>query len=204
MKNTNTKIFIIDLIYDIIKNKGSDIMDMEKVKLALPKIEEGLNKYLHIMDRLNKVDVSRDIKFQKRYKGFYRMRRNQDYCDIYFSFMEHNKNRDITFKKTLEFLHNNTKWLEASFSSKLLATLNPNKPVWDEFVLKNLNLKKPYTYSKDRFNKTVNLYYKIENWYKDFLKTDDSKEMLQLFNEYYPDKDITEIKKIDLILWQMR
>jgi hypothetical protein len=29
-----------------------------------------------------------------------------------------------------------------TFSSKLMATINPDKPVWDEFVLKNLGIKK--------------------------------------------------------------
>ena len=189
----------------LLETRGNDIMDIEKVKIALPKIEKGLNRYLHIMDRFNKVDVSKNKEFQRKYNGFYKMRqRKPEYYEMYFSFMEENKNKDTSFEEILKYLYDNLNRMEASFSSKLLATLNPNKPVWDEFVLKNLNLKKPYTYSKDRFNKTVNLYYKIEHWYKDFLKTNDSKEMLELFNEYYPAKGITDIKKIDLILWQMR
>jgi hypothetical protein len=33
--------------------------------------------------------------------------------------------------------------LEASFASKLLATIDPNLPVWDKHVLRNTGLKAP-------------------------------------------------------------
>lgn len=180
-------------------------MDIERVKVALPKTEIGLKRYLYLMNRVKSVDVSKDEEFQKKFNGFYRMRqRKPEYYKMYYVFMEENKNSEITFEKTLRFFYDKFNRIEASFSSKLLATLNPNKPIWDEFVLKNLSLKKPYTYSKDRFNKTVKLYEKIEQWYIDFLKTDESKVMIQLFNDFYPNTNITDVKKIDLILWQMR
>ena len=82
----------------------------------------------------------------------------------------------------------------ASFSSKLLATVNPNMPVWDKFVLQNLGLRAPYYYEKERLHKTILLYQKICDWYH----TEDAAEKLIQFNLRFPNVDITDVKKIGL------
>jgi hypothetical protein len=180
-------------------------MDLERVEFALGKIEVGLTKYLNLMDQVHKVDVSEDNEFQKRYNGFYRMRQRKPiFYKDYFDFMEANKNKGITYNEVLNHFYEKFGRIEASFSSKLLATINPNMPVWDEFVLQNLNLKKPTYSDKNRLNKTIDLYSQISKWYDEFLASNESEEMLTLFNKRYPNTNITNVKKIDLILWQMR
>ena len=70
-------------------------------------------------------------------------------------------------------------------------------PIWDKFVLQNLNLRAPYPYKKNRFEKVVQLYNYIIQWYS----TEEAQNYLAIFNQHYPDAVMTDTKKIDWILW---
>ncbi len=52
--------------------------------------------------------------------------------------------------------------------------------------------------------KIVKIYKAIEDWYSVFLNTKDAEIIVQLFDETYGDVGVTNLKKIDLTLWQMR
>lgn len=180
-------------------------MEKDKVEKALVNLDDGLTKYTRLMDWFHQVDVSKDADFQRAYNHFYRMRqRKPEFYQDYYEFMQSNKKRAVTFSDILLHFYNKFDRVEASFSSKMLATLNPDKPVWDEFVLQNLKIKKPAQYSKDRVEQTIDIYSKIESWYIDFLRSETAKVMLMLFDARYPNVEITNVKKIDLILWQIR
>ncbi|WP_326512180.1 hypothetical protein [Clostridium intestinale] len=180
-------------------------MDAIKINEAMKKVKPGLEKYLNIMNIVNEVDVSKDENFQKAFNGFYRIRqRSSIFYEKYYSFMESYKSRDISFDKTLLYFYSELGRVEASFSSKLVATINPNLPIWDSVVLKNLNLSQPHYYSKNRIQEIINLYDKINQWYQKFILTDEGKEIISIFDKNYPDTPITEVKKIDFVLWQIR
>jgi len=180
-------------------------IEVEEVKAALPKIKVGLDKYKYLIQHIHLLDVSQDEQFQKKYNGFFRLRqKSKDFYAEYYQFMQNHKNKNITFEVILKHFYDKFNSVEASFSSKLLSIINPDMPVWDEFVLKNLNLKKPSTYSQERIQKTINLYSEICRWYNDFLKTDEAKQWIKLFDDQYPNYKISDVKKIDLILWQIR
>lgn len=180
-------------------------MDLTKVEEALVKIEPGLKKYVYIMNRFDNTDVSSDLEFQKRYNGFYRMRQRQpEFYNEYYNFMENHKGKEVSFDQVLNHLYYTFNRIEASFSSKMIAILNPNMPVWDEYILKNLGLTKPSYGSNDRVNKTIGIYNQIINWYVAFMKTQAARNMIALFDKKYENAGITDIKKIDLILWQIR
>jgi len=78
----------------------------------------------------------------------------------------------------LDYFWQQSHRIEASFSSKLVATINPELPVWDKEVLRNLKLKKPLPTDKDRLNKTKELYAAIKDWYANQLKTEEGKAQL--------------------------
>ena len=90
-----------------------------------------------------------------------------------------------------------------SFSSKLVATLNPSKPVWDSVVLKHFELKPPAN-NKERLQKILNVYKEIEKKYAGLLASAEGKEMILEFDKKFPSSGITELKKLDLIIWQIR
>jgi len=181
-------------------------MDNTKVEKSLENIDIGFNKYVLIMDEFHKVDVSEDMNFQTKYNGFYRMRqRKAEFYKEYFNYMQINKtNKELTYAEVLTHFYNKLGRIEASFCSKLLATINPYMPVWDSVVIENLKLKKPAYYSKNRLEETIDLYEKIKEWYYNFLKTNDSKEWIELFDSKYKGNSLTDVKKVDLILWQIR
>ena len=172
------------------------------MEIILDKVETGIDKYNWIMKRIHEVDVSTDAEFQKHYNGFYRMRqRPTNFYKSYYIYLEQNKyNQELTFEDIVTYLYQETGSVHASFSSKLLATVNPNMPIWDKFVLQNLGLRTPYYYEKNRLQKTVQLYQRICDWYN----SGEALEKLNEFNRLFPDVDISDVKKVDFILWATR
>jgi hypothetical protein len=178
---------------------------IENTKNIIHNIEPGLKKYKTIMDKFYDVDVSQNIEFQRLFNGFYKIRqRPKAFYSTYYSLLEKCKQKPLEFKDVLETFHNKTGRIEPSFSSKLLATINTSMPIWDVFVLKNLKLKPPPQYSKTRLEDTITLYNRIVEWYDGKTKSSEGKKMMEIFDETYPDSNISDIKKIDFILWQIR
>lgn len=151
------------------------------------------------MKRVNETDVSTDADFQRFYNGFYRIRqRPANFYKAYYAYLERNKyNSQLTFEDILIHFYHENGTLQASFSSKLLATVRPDMPIWDRFVLQNLELRAPYSYKKDRIKKTLSLYQQICIWYR----SDQAYAKLNEFNDYFPGVNILDVKKIDFILW---
>ncbi len=171
------------------------------------KIREGLKKYKWLKNNFNKVNVETDPEFQRLYNGFYKIRQKpKEFYTVFYSKLESSKKEKPTFTDVLIYFRKNlpSHSLEASFSSKLVATLDPNLPVWDTEVLRNLKLKKPYAKDKDRLRKTIELYNKIKDWYVEHLNSKEGKAKLLEFDRRFPNSGISDIKKIDLILWQTR
>ena len=180
-------------------------MDLKKVEESINKVEPGLLKYVQIMKKLHETDVSNDLEFQRLFNGYYRIRqRTPEFYHEYYKFLEKNKTNYVSFDLVLNHFYDKFNRLEPSFSSKIAATINPNFPVWDEYVLRNLGLKKPAYGSKNRINKMIRLYNDIVEWYVDFLQSYESRNIIKLFDNRYKDNNLTDTKKIDLILWQMR
>ena len=186
-----------------------EVIDVEIIRstLASPKISRGIVKYLYIMDELHKRDVSNSVDFQKIYNGFYRMgRRTPEFYQVYYEYMEKHKSSQIAFEDVLNHLYNNTSRIEASFASKLLATINPDMPVWDENVLSQLSLQRPHlgqSNKEKQLNESVRTFFILLEWYLGFLKTINAKEVIRIFDDFYPNTSITDVKKIDIALWSM-
>jgi regulator of sigma D len=183
----------------------------QDIDVALSKIQVGLDKYMSIMKRLHNVDISKDEEFQRMYNGFYRVRqRKLEFYNCYYKLMEDKKDENIEFEEVLRTIYKSVGRIEPSFSSKLVATLNPNMPVWDKYVLANLGLKQPsYSETTDkakqkRITKLIDLYEQIIEWYSEVVLSEIGKDMIVKFDQVYSSYEITDVKKIDLILWQIR
>ncbi|RWU22920.1 hypothetical protein DM813_12025 [Pseudomonas alkylphenolica] len=181
-------------------------MASKDVKSAIINAKRGIQKYLALMDRVNKVNVSTDADFRRAYNGFYRVqRRAPDWYDTYYSLMEQLKGTQPTFAQILDHLYAATERYEPSFSSKLVATLRPDKPVWDIHVLRNVGEKAPDYKSKTKVEDAKERYADIERWYQRFLPSDEGVSWVTQFNEQVPEHGkLTDLKKVDFILWQMR
>ncbi len=181
-----------------------DIITENQVDTALPKIKEGLRKYCWIQENFQRCNVSKDPNFQTRFNGFYKVRRKAHWRLHYYELMEAMKCRGVTFAQALRVLRQRTDRIEASFASKLVATLNPNRPVVDKFVLKNFGLRLPYHYVTNREAKTIQVYDELCLKYQDLMGRPIASMICEKFVEMYPWANITDLKKVDLVLWQNR
>jgi hypothetical protein len=175
-------------------------MTEQEIVNAIGHAKRGIARYLEIMDLLYSVDLSADADFQTKFKGFYRVRQKSDaWYRSYFEFMEQNKGKRPTFAQVLGELRariGNDAY-EPSFSSKLVASLDPWSPVWDVYVLQNTGHKPPAYNSKAKHADAVVAYASIVDWYRAFMESADGLRCVRLFNEnvseYYR---ITDIKRL--------
>lgn len=172
----------------------------------LGKHRGNMSRYLEIMSLIKNCNVAEDQEFRRIYNGFYRLRRDSNWREAYFQVMEMYKCRPyVSFGEILLRLFQKTGQIEASFASKMLASLDPDKPIWDSMVLKNLNLKLRGKNPEIRLSNAVVLYEKITDWYKAFLQIEDARMLIKRFDETFPEYQmISQTKKIDFILWANR
>lgn len=167
-------------------------------------IEDGLRKYCWLQANVEECDVSTDYVFQTRFNDFYKVRRAAQWRHRYYKLMQASKGNGITFATALYELRDQTGRLEASFASKLVATLDATKPVIDRFVLNNFGLHLPDYSMSNREARTIDLYEKLCSSYAAMMGSPVRDMICDQFRERYPWADITDLKKIDLVLWQMR
>lgn len=175
-----------------------------QIDVAVARTAPGLSKYLWLQENLHSCDVSRDATFQRRYNGFYRVRRNEEWRSFYFRLMEDSKETGSDFGQALRAIWQATGRFEASFSSKLVASLDPSVPVVDRVVLENFGLSLPYGYVADRERKILQMYSELNARYEALLASHLGLLIRSKFTAKHPHADITDLKKVDLVLWQHR
>lgn len=166
----------------------------------------GIDKYCFIIKELIERDVSNDKNYQQTFNSFYVVRRDGKWRKIYYDYFESQKhNKNLKFEDVIRYLYEKTGQVEASFSSKLLSTINPNMPIWDAYVLKNIGLKMKMGKPKDRIEQSIKLYQDIRETYMILVKSDWGKTSIATFDELLPNfRWINKIKKIDFFIWQTR
>jgi hypothetical protein len=181
-----------------------DNLTEEQVQIALNRAERGLSKYLRLQSQVHLCDVSRTEEFQRLFSGFYRVRRDSRWKLEYFKLMESSKPSKIDFPEALQEINRRCGRIEASFASKLVATLDSSKPVIDKFVLKYFGMRLPRWGSTGRETNIIDLYNEICQKYNNLIQNPTGKSMRGLFDQRYPNLQISELKKVDFVLWQLR
>ena len=177
---------------DVLQNRLAELM--------------GLDKYKRIMEQAPKTDVSADKDFQQLFNGYYRIRRDETWRNAYYTYFEKAKNANPSFEDIITYLFEKSGGnVEASFSSKMLATINKEKPIWDQYVIQNLNLQLSGKTKEEKLKNAIHLYDEIEQWYAKFLESEKGKECVSTFNRFFPEYEwISDTKKMDTILWSLR
>lgn len=160
----------------------------------------GLPEYTSIMSSVQPGEES----FQRRFNAFYKVRRNKEWRVAYYAvFTDKLGGMNVSFKDIIEALQERTGRCEASFASKMLATLNKDKPILDSNVLSFLGLRLSDNIDiKERVKEAIRVYESIEAWYRGFLASDEGKNCVALFDKTFPKyKDLSPVKKIDCFLW---
>jgi hypothetical protein len=118
--------------------------------------------------------------------------------------MSRAKTEHLSFEVILDLLHQTTRRYEASFGSKLFATLNPSAPVIDSVVLKNLGLRLPSPSATERATRISEVHRTLARLYETFLATETGAYLVTAFRSAYPNAVITKEKQLDFVLWQTR
>jgi hypothetical protein len=204
----------------MINNGATDsekqLFSVESIEAALDNLAAAgaLEKYRRIMDMVHNdaVDVSGSHEFQKLYNDFYVVRsRERKWYSVYYSFMQNRKNTSLSFCDVLVFLFENTGsgTVESSFSSKLLHTLLPETfPTWDRCIGANTDIVIPDAVElpdpQARIKTAVRRYDSLTVWFNKYKVSENGQDMLRRFDRRFPGSSISDIKKIDLVLWQIR
>lgn len=160
----------------------------------------GLDRYKEIMHG----DPS-SPQFQRLFNGYYRIRRNAEWRSVYYALFAKAREEHYTFAQILSALYGETGNVEASFSSKMLATSDSSKPIWDQYVLQNLGLELTGKTQDEKLHNAIILYDEIVRWYEEYLQTDEAQKNIQEFDRWLPQYSwVSNVKKIDCLLWSKR
>ena len=177
----------------------------EEVARSLLGVGPGLGKYWKVQRAFASTDVAHDRAFQKSFNGFYRVRRGASWQAAFFGLLQRSRQERPSFAATLRTLHRDTGRVEASFASKLVATIDPNQPVIDRFVLANLGLRLPSTRLLElRLKGIIDIHESIHCSYATFLGTGPGERLVAAFEQSFPGFPVTPVKMLDLVLWQQR
>jgi len=173
---------------------------------ALRGAQQGIQKYSEIMGIFRNVNVYESLEFQTKYNHYYKVRQKSgDWYKEYYRYMEELKGKEVNFKIILLHIKDKLNKYEPSFSSKLLATHNPEMPIWDKHVLSNIGLKAPAYSDKYKLSKAINVYEDLCRKYIEINDSPNGNNIIRMFNMEYPGMAwISRNKKIDFVLWQLR
>ena len=202
-------------------HKGKDMLsekleNIVKTILEKPDLQVGLEKYrklIHLLN-VNKIDVSKDMDFQKLYKNFYAVaHRPVNFVPAYFNvFNKALNNPNIDKKDIFNRVCAIAGMCEISYVSKILHNLDQNIPIFDSVVgnehfgfdfNKIRNTKASFEENRD---KAWDFYLKYKKHFESYMKSDEAQAMVRLFDNTFPQykNEISDVKKVDFVLWQDR
>lgn len=119
-----------------------------------------LPKCQYITDNIFQVVLSdKNEAIRKYFNGYYNIRRNDVWLDNYYKVFEKMKARAnvVTFEEILEEISVRD-MLEPSYISKMLATLNPEKSIWDSRVKNILKFNIQGNTREERKESIINIF----------------------------------------------
>jgi hypothetical protein len=168
-----------------------------------------LQRYDWLQGMLRRTDVTKDREFQRTFNGFFKMgKKTPEWYQFYFSLLEREKNNEsLTFKSVFEQIFRSCGRVEPSFSSKLLASVCPDKPIYDKILRQNLCLDVPKQHKRreERVLGYEYTYAELETKMDALMSDSRFPEARGLFDEHFPRyRHFTDAKKLDFLLWQHR
>lgn len=162
----------------------------------------GLPRYSRIVHRLGSVDVSTDAEYQRDFNRYFRVRRNAEWQRVFYVELERLKSTGAEFEPVLNRLYEETGLVEASFASKMVAAIDPTKPILDSKVLAYFGLRIGGTSPERRLSSAIRAYGHIVEWYGIYLARREAMENIELFDSLLPGYSwVSDVKKIDFFLW---
>ena len=172
----------------------------------LERARSDLERYRFLQDNVWLRDVAECPAYQRMFNGLYMVRRNTWWrAQFYAAFEQAKLDAALSFDRILHELFARTNRVEASFASKLAATLRPSLPVYDSFVRQNLRLPPRKGALDKRLALLSEDYAHIADVYSDIISSASFSQLKHEFDTRLPAyAAFTDVKKLDLLLWQLR
>jgi len=151
--------------------------------------------------------------FKACFQKYYKMHFIYPAPEHYFRIMQEHRDNPLSFEAALCALAKIPPYrCEASFASKLAATLNPSLPVLDENVFKVLRKYLPErgTWELWRGPPLARKLESAKQVYADLYSTvlmlqkrRKFSKLMRLFDREYGERGLTNVKKLDLMMWRL-
>lgn len=168
-----------------------------------------INDYLAIVEAVRQTGFIADKDFQKKFNAFFRIRqRSNAWYEEYYKLLREQVKAKRPFECILKALYNVNGKIEVSFSSKLIAAVDPTRPIWDRNVLGKLGCAQEWDdvakkTPAERIERAARIYNCMDKAYDKFIASEEGKACIGKFDRILPrykDK-LSNVKKVDYILW---
>lgn len=166
--------------------------------------EAWVSKYDWLQRNLHARNVAEDLLYRTRFRDFYfrGVGTGDRFKDVFFGILQREKdNPSVSFEETLAELPDlATGKRPPSFTSKLIATINPDKPVWDNNVWKCLSA---YRLGKRVNSSNVENYRRLVETTIALVENPAFATLRDSFDHRFRHfAHFTDMKKLDLYLWE--
>lgn len=173
----------------------------------------GLAKYQRIIALANdlSVDLATSDEFKHTFNALYAVRRSEIWQNEFYALFQEVRgegNRD--FSTLLRRCYERCGRVEASFVSKMLATLDASQPIWDSRVVGLLNERAQlglpdlarFRAADARLDAARLGYQQLQEFYRKFMGSAQCASCVKAFDEALPSYvGISNVKKIDCLFW---
>ncbi len=183
--------------------------DREALFQNLKAIRHRIDQYDYLQRSLHKTNVAEDSAYQYKFSDYYQIkRRASDWKTAYFAILEREKrNKDVSLSDVLARMHDGdlSSRVELSFCSKLVATIDPHRPPYDENVRMSLGLpRRQHKKQLDgRYREAMRIYDLLRNETERLIHLPCFLDLRDEFDRTFPSfAHFTDMKKLDLFLWR--
>ncbi len=191
---------------------GANVMNLQELEhivkgiLAKPEMRIGVQKYCELLHLFRDINVATNEEYQSLYRDFYRTNlaliRCKNFETEYFTVLERWKNSTyFDSKKIFDDVCDINGDCEISFGSKILHNLDTEYPIWDSVVtIQHFGFRQV----PGNKEKTWNKYLNYKDAFERYVQSTEGQKIIDLFDKRFPDNHISDVKKVDFVLWQDR
>ena len=171
---------------------------------------ESVDVYLWLKNEYGKGNVNKNLVFQFTFRSYYRLDSaglTEKQKGRFFELMTDKK---VNLEKILEELYKlptlrEKKTIQFSFATKLLHTINNNKPIFDSEVAAIIHRKVSGNNKKSKIESCREIYSFLEDLYFILVKEKKIKKVISKFRSRFDiaQNQITDIKILDFIIWSL-
>jgi len=185
----------------------------KKQDIILSKIErESIDVYLYLKKEFEKGDVKNNLVFQFVFRSFYRLDNAGLSNKLKENFFELLVNKESDLEKILEELYKipnrkDQNTIQISFATKLLHTLDNDKPIIDAEVSQVFPKIKAKTggSKEEKIKFCLKIYEELKNIFLNLLQDEEIRKIISKFRFKFNvnRENISDIKVLDFIIWSL-